>query len=277
MVEDHRHGTGGQDWHVQLEVAKSGTRLGAVVVYDQGCKATGFVQGIPVGSDGTFQVDGTLPEGKGSFTVSGQFTGPVVAEGTYSVTTADCTRSGTFVARDSTGHFLVGNPYEYPPARIEQDAELRRLTEAFRRNAPRFTAARARALDYSFEGAKCPGMIHARKRGTAMWGDVLDPDEPQSLMYWCGSDKRYVLAGAMFRAPGKSRPRTFGNLIQWHKHATTATANWMTHLWLTPGLRDAWATCTPFRAYEEAGMFTYQPWPFIPETKPCSDTPALAG
>ncbi|MEJ7784590.1 MAG: hypothetical protein WKF96_07285 [Solirubrobacteraceae bacterium] len=272
-LEDHRHNTGGQDWHIQLEVNRTGTRLASVVAYSQQCKATGFIQGQRLDSSGAFSIGGDLPEKKGTFQVDGSFTTPVNASGTWSVTTPDCQASGEFSAQDSSGHFLRGNPFEYPPDRITANAELRRMTSTFRRNAGRFTPARARALGYSFRDAPaCPALVHARKRGTAFWGEVLNPLEPQSLMYWCAGDGRYQLAGAMFRAPGDSRPPTFKNLIQWHKHSTTPTANWMTHLWLTPNVRDAWATCAPWRAWEAAGMFTYEPHHWIMETKPCSDT-----
>ena len=281
MVEDHRHDTGGDDWHVQLDVSKTGTRLSSVVNYSQRCKVTGFVQGIPLGSGGTFAVDAPLPDDQGRFVVNGAFTGPVTASGTWTVTTPTCTAQGEFTAKDSTGHFLVGNPFEYAPERIAENADIGRITYLFRRYAAagRFTPARARAMGYSFRGwnGGCPDMVHARKRGTMFWGKVLDPSAPQSLMYWCGSDRKLVLAGAMFRAPGDVRPRSYGNLIQWHKHATSRTANWMTHLWLTRDMRSTWATCAPFLAYEQAGMFSYEEYPWIMETKPCTDTPGYEG
>lgn len=273
MLEAHLHYTKGQDWHVQLEVARKPTRFASVVVYSQRCNATGFLPGGQLQPDGSFAVGGELPDSGGTWSATGQFTGPVVASGIWSVTTPDCTDSGEYTAQDANGHFLVGNPYEYAPDAIRQHPKLRRITAAFRREAPRFTPARARKLGYSFEGADaCPAMVHARKKGTAMWGKVLDPKAPQSLMYWCGSDGRYEIAGAMFRADGSKRPKHFGRLIQWHKHGARRTSNWMTHLWLVPDMRDAWATCSPFRAYEAAGVLTYEPFRWIPETRPCSDT-----
>ena len=276
MVEDHLHYSGGSDWHVQLEVTRKADRLTSVVVYSQRCEATGFVQGAPLGAGGAIDVDGALPKDTGRFTVQGKFTTPVVAEGTWTVTTEGCEDSGTFAAKDSTGHFLVGNPFEYPPRKVRLHVGLQRIYKTFRRNAWRFTPARARAAGYSFRDApECPSIVHARKFGTSMWGEVLDPLAPQSLMYWCPRPGKYILAGAMFRAPADKRPKTFGNLVRWHKHATTPTANWMTHMWLTPNIVDAWATCTPFRAWEKAGMFRYLPFTPIQETKPCTDTPRL--
>jgi hypothetical protein len=279
MVEAHKHYTHGHDWHVQLEVNATGTRLATIVAYSQECQATGFAQGVKLGRGGTFDITASLPGGDGTWTVEGRFTSPAAAAGTWTLTNGDCTVTGDFRANDSTGHFLVGNPYEYPPARITRDRRVQRLTAKFKANAWRFTPMRARALGYSFaRHPPCPAMVHARKHQTRMWGRVLDPLAPQSLMYWCTpSGKYFILAGAMFRAPARKRPPDFGNLLQWHRHASTRTANWMTHLWLTPSLRDAWATCSPFRAFEAAGMFRYRPFPWIPETQPCSDTPRLGG
>lgn len=273
MVEAHRHYTGGRDWHVQLEVTRSARRLATVVAYSQACGVTGFAQGATLGPGGTFDVAGGFPDAEGQWTVQGRFTGSVIAVGSWSVVSGSCVDGGEFRASDSTGHFLVGNPFEYAPARINRSRTLRRITSRFRSNAWRFTPSRARKSGYSFrDRGACPSMIHARKHGTAMWGRVLDPLAPQALMYWCTPRGRLILAGAMFRAPSRKRPPTFGNLIQWHRHGTTKTANWMTHLWLVPDLHDAWATCAPFRAFEAAGMFRFEAFPWIPETKPCSDT-----
>jgi hypothetical protein len=273
MVEDHRHYTQGHDWHVQLEVSRSRTRLATVVTYSQECDGTGFTQGAKISLSGAFDVTGRFPSGGGTWNVKGRFTSPATAVGTWSVERGDCAVQGEFNANDRTGHFLLGNPYEYPPERIKANRKLMQLSAQFRKNAWRFTPARARALGYSFRNhPRCPSLVHARKYATRMWGTVLDPLAPQSLMYWCPSPGHFILAGAMFRAPAATRPPTFGRLIQWHRHATTPTANWMTHMWLVPRLQDAWATCSPFRAFDEAGMFKYQPFTPIAETKPCSDT-----
>ena len=118
IVEDHRHFTGGHDWHVQVEVNRRGTRLESLLVWSQRCDATGWVLGVPVSSTGAFSVDRKLPGGKGRFTIAGRFATPDRANGTWSVTTADCTDGKTFRAQDATGHFLIGNPYEYAPPRI---------------------------------------------------------------------------------------------------------------------------------------------------------------
>ena len=81
------------------------------------------------------------------------------------------------------------------------------------------------------------------------------------------------MIAAMYRAAGLTRPPTFGNMIQWHKHGATAT--WMTHIWLVPDPRAAWAACVPFPALADCtGLATYAPYvPDIPIDQPCPDTP----
>lgn len=75
----------------------------------------------------------------------------------------------------------------------------------------------------------------------------------------------------MYRADGKSRPDTFGRMLQWHKHGPKA--NWMTHVWLVNDPVSAFATCAPFPAFAADGMFTYQPYLIDAQADtPCSDS-----
>src|SRR5688500_2607180 len=114
MLEAHDHNTSGRDWHVQLEVNNTATRLLTVVVYSQLCKETGFTQAIPLGPDGTFDVvDMPFENKKGTWSLHGAFIDGNRASGTWSVTKGACTDGGEFRAQDATGHFLIGNPYEY--------------------------------------------------------------------------------------------------------------------------------------------------------------------
>ena len=281
IVEDHRHFTGGHDWHVQVEVNRAGTRLASLLVWSQRCDATGWVLAVPLTSSGAFSVDRKLPGGKGRFAISGRFVNPDRANGTWSVTSGDCTDGKRFRAQDATGHFLIGNPYEYAPARIRgssrQARALRHLSFMTRRYARRWnTRAKAIRAGYHPSDKVCPGIDHARKNGTAMWGKVLDPAHPQSLVYWCGKDRSYTLAGVMYRAFPKRRPPTFGNLMQWHKHGATSTATWMAHIWLVADPVAAFATCVPYRTFHDKHMVDYVKSLAAPGDEPCSDTPGLA-
>lgn len=282
MLEAHRHNTGGHDWHVQVDVNNSGTRLATVVVYSQLCKDTGFTQGVRIGSDGTFDlVDFPFASKKGTFSVHGDFVSPDRATGTWSVTKGDCTDGGTFRLQDATGHFLIGNPYEYAPASVRGSSlnarRLRALKYRTNQNAYRFdTVAKSRKLGYEISTVTgCPGLHHSRKHGTAMWGEELDPTAPQSLVYWCDAEKHWTLVAFMYRADGKTRPSTYGNMLQWHKHGPTA--HWMTHVWLdVPDPVDAFATCAPFNAFQRSNVLEYQPYTIDAQIDaPCSDSVPL--
>jgi hypothetical protein len=282
MLEAHQHNTGGQDWHVQIEVNKAATKLVTVVVYSQSCGETGFTQNAPLGADGTFDlVDVPLADGKGTWSLHGSFIDKDRATGVWSVKKSagprPCEAAGEFRAQDATGHFLIGNPYEYAPLAVRGKSlnarRLRALKYHTGQNAKRFdTVAEARRQGYEISTVTgCPGMHHARKHGTTMWGKTLDPKAPQSLVYWCDAEGNYTLAAFMYRADGKTRPNTFGRMIQWHKHGPTA--HWMTHIWLVRDPVAAFATCVPFPAFAERGMFTYQPYAVDTQIDtPCSDS-----
>lgn len=278
MLEAHRHNTKGSDWHVQLEVNRDATRLSTVVVYSQKCKVTGFTTRAPLGPDGAFELAAVpFQEGGGTWTVRGTFSSANRAEGNWSVDRGECTDSGEFRAQDATGHFLVGNPYEYAPEKITgptaEAKALRTLQERTHFNARRFdTIAKSRELGYELSTARgCPGLHHSRKHGTAYWGKTLDPTAPQSLVYWCDAQNRWTLAAFMYRAPGDVRPDTYRGMLQWHKHGRDA--NWMTHVWLVDDPVAAFATCAPFPAFAAQGLFTYEDYLIDAQVDtPCSDS-----
>ena len=279
LLEDHLHNSGGEDWHVQLELNRKRTRLATVVVYSQRCGKTGFRQRVPLGGDRSFAVvDEPLKDRTGTWSVEGTFTAVARARGTWSLTKGDCTASGTFEAQDKEGHFQVGNPYEYAPKSVygsSLDARrLRRLKFETRRNAFRFdTVAEAERKGYVLSTETgCPGFHHARKRGTVMWGKLLDPTAPQSLIFWCDAASNFTLAAFMYRADEHTRPDTFGDMIQWHRHNSTAA--WMTHVWLARKSESTFATCAPFRAFANDGSaIRYEPYVIDAMIdKPCSDS-----
>jgi hypothetical protein len=284
LLEAHRHNTGGHDWHVQVEVNKAADKLVTVVVYSQLCGETGFTQNVPLGADGSFDLaDVPLADKKGTWSLHGSFIDKDRATGAWSMKVPTgaraCDIGGPFRAQDATGHFLIGNPYEYAPPAVRGNSlnarRMRALKYHTRQNVKRFdTIAKARKLGYELSTITgCPGMHHARKHGTAMWGKLLDPTAPQSLVYWCDADMHWTLAAFMYRADGKTRPNTYGRLMQWHKHGPHA--NWMTHLWLVDDPVSAFATCVPFNAFARQGIFTYAPYMIDAQVdSPCSDSAA---
>jgi hypothetical protein len=280
IIEAHRHNTVGRDWHVQVEVNRAGTQLTSLLVWSQICKATGWVQRVPLSGGNAFSIDRALPDGQGRFSITGKFVSPDRANGKWSVTAGRCAAGGSFRAQDATGHFIIGNPYEYAPLRARGNSRnaraLRGLAWRTRHYAQRFdTRAEAVRAGYTPSDKVCPGINHARKGGTGMWGRVLDARNPQSLVYWCGKNKSFTLAGVMYRAWPKMRPPTYGNLLQWHKHGATSTATWMAHVWMVADPVAAFATCVPFLTFHDKHMFEYTKFLAAPGDEPCSDTPRL--
>lgn len=149
---------------------------------------------------------------------------------------------------------MVGNPHEFPDLAAAGHANVmraRRLLRASRRTAPRFdTPARAARLGYVVRRSMRPGFVHARKHGARFWGRKFDAAAPQALVFWCPSKGRCTLTTYMYRAPAAKPPSTWGDLLMWHRHGTTATASWMTHVWLLRRVSDGFATCANWTALE---------------------------
>jgi len=179
---------------------------------------------------------------------------------------------------------MVGNMAEYPRTpwgESKEGRKARRLVTSSLRTMKRFDTVKEAQKQGYFFGApsmsalKCPGLIHMRKHAVSFWGKLLSAETPQSLVWWCSSDRKLTLAAYMCRAPAKmAMPDTFNGLLQWHKHGVTG--GWMTHLWLVRDPRSAVATCAPFEAFERYGILRYEPYfDTLPIDFPCSDTPRL--
>lgn len=289
-IEAHQHGTGGHDWHVQLEIGRTDRVIATVVLYAQECNVTPYALNVPIAADGSFEVQRTLPKGAGSWFVKGVFTDSQHASGTWGVKNASCDtgeRAYTAHGGDGHQHIIVGNPLERPPLAIRGHSRNARRAQRLQRIAlatahALSTPARARAHGYlmtrgainasghTIAGA-CPRFWHMRINGARMWGRLLDPRHPQSIVFWCNSAGHFTLAAFMFRDTPNAKPPTLHGLIQWHKHAPRAT--WMSHLWLVPDIRDAWSTCAPFKAFEEQGLFSYETFATsLHLDMPCSST-----
>jgi hypothetical protein len=286
-LQAHEHGTHGHDWHVALEVNHSSTRLASVVLYAQECGLTDYAQGIPLTRDGSFAVD------RPTWSVHGRFLTRDRAAGTWSVTKGTCVTGerawDTHDEHEHSHHIIRGNPAEYPPAAITGSSRnakrLRALMRASLATKGRFdTLAKARRRGYVLDPNQriwphpCPGTWHMRKHGVSMWGKLLDPKAPQSLVWWCDSQSRWHLAAYMYRAEGDSKPGTYGDLLQWHKHGEGRGPTWMTHVWMVPDPHGAFATCAPFPTFARFSIFRYEPYtPDVHVDAPCSDSDPLAG
>jgi hypothetical protein len=279
----HLHGTRGHDYHVEVDVDKTGTKLTIAVLYLQEChETTAAKQNIPIQPDGTFGFTADLPDGAGTWGIKGTFDKPDHVVGQASMTRSDCAVTDKLVGLGiNTGHVILGNPYDYPPKAINGNSfdarhlrglHNRSLAAAKKFATPQIAARKGYRITQTKLG--CPGLHHARKHGTTFWGKLLDPNAPQSLVYWCDSKNKWKLAAFMFRAPEGVTPNTYNGLLQWHKHSLTAA--WMTHVWMVPSVTGSFATCAPFSVFERFSVLTYEP--FYVDTmpdKPCGDTPGL--
>jgi hypothetical protein len=177
----------------------------------------------------------------------------------------------------------MGIEGEYPdlsPAPARARAQLSQLLRQTKANTWRFdTISKAQALGYSFRTAEdavigWPALRHMRKHGNRFWGRVLDPKAPQSLVWWCPSQGNCTLVAAMYRAPRKVMPPMYFGMLMWHRHGPNAT--WMTHVWLTNGLREALARCAPINALSQYRHITFQSYHVDADIGlPCSDTAPL--
>jgi hypothetical protein len=280
MFEDHRHNTGGNDWHIQMQAGRHGRGLTSLVLYAAHCDVTRLATGLTIAPDGSFAAGGGFDHGRGHWSVRGAFTDADNARGTWSVTDGTCAVADhPFAAHDAHGHFIVGNERPYAPLAIRgpspRASRLRAIKRATVANAYRWaTLASAADMGYVVRPGEfqCPGLFHARKHSNYMWGRVLDPAAPQGLVFWCDTEGQSRVVAAMYRVPAKKTPDTFGELIQWHRH--NAEPTWMTHIWLVPDPRAAFATCAPFNALASAGLAQYAPYVAdIPIDEPCPGTP----
>lgn len=105
LFEDHLHGTRDSDWHIQFQTNKTATKLTSVVVYAATCGESGLATKVPVAPDGTFALKTRLADGKGTWSVRGQFTDADTAVGTWTVLRGKCTVvDHPFGAHDGVGH-----------------------------------------------------------------------------------------------------------------------------------------------------------------------------
>jgi hypothetical protein len=184
---------------------------------------------------------------------------------------------------EAGGMELMGAEGEYPDLSLAAPrtrTQLERLLSQTKANSSRFnTLSKATRLGYKFDLGQnvqigWPALRHMRKHGTRFWGRVLDPKAPQALVWWCPSPGNCALVAIMYRAPSKVMPPMFDGLVMWHRHAPRS--NWMTHLWLTSGLREALARCAPINALAQFRHLTFQPYHIDAEVdQPCSDTAPL--
>ncbi len=126
------------------------------------------------------------------------------------------------------------------------------LTTAVRR-FPTFDAARAAGYEFlprSFAKQKDLDFWHLTNPAYQADRDYLNPDKPESLMYWNNPDGVPILVAFIYRVPKRTpNPSLAGPLFQWHAHRNgngSLGRQKMAHLWLLDGLRNGFASSPPF-------------------------------
>jgi hypothetical protein len=118
-----------------------------------------------------------------------------------------------------------------------------------------FDAARAAGYGFtikSFDEQKGLDYWHLTNPAYLEDGRDLDPDRPESLMYWHRKSGAPVLMAVVYRVPsGQANPALGGPILQWHLHKNAEGGFGrykMTHLWLVPGMVDAYSMEMPATA-----------------------------
>ena len=176
---------------------------------------------------------------------------------------------------------------EYPDLSTVSEAQvaeardmLRRVHDAVATRFADYDQARAAGYErFTGRGWKRPLAFHLRHAGYERDDRVLDPERPESLVYWWPRSGPPQLVAMMFRAPPEATNGTPA-VLTWHQHRNARTGRLgrtaMTHIWLTTDLRAAYANCLPREALEEAiPGFEYSPprSQQAQESLPCKSPP----
>jgi hypothetical protein len=198
---------------------------------------------------------------------------------------------GTDIATpDGTGTAGAGTPVhvhgpnlpDVAAAGADERARAETLWKASIANAERWRDPEAAAAaGFRFQGKQRPGdkpvpFLHVPNPAWRADGRVLDPERPETLVYWRGSGDRLVLVGVMYAAArGEPGPTVGGPITRWHNHescrdpATRAKlgrpvdgacpegqvhrrSGEMMHVWFTDDLATAFARRAPLAALRSA-------------------------
>jgi hypothetical protein len=159
-----------------------------------------------------------------------------------------------------------------PAARRQARRLLRRVRAVAARRFPTIEHARAQGFSrYMVRRPPAPGAFHLWSRANNRDDRILDARRVESLVYWkpTAPGAEPILIAFMFRARPGPRPRFAGSIPIRHNHAEGGDK--MIHVWLTPGLRAAYANCLPVPELERAlPGFQHEDVPNqIHESQPC--------
>jgi hypothetical protein len=148
-----------------------------------------------------------------------------------------------------------------------QQAEAQRLAavtmSVSRRRFPTFAAAQAAGYTFAprpYSKQKDLDFWHLSNRGHLNDGRNLDPNRPETLMYWNSGDGPPKLMATVYRIPTRqANPALGGPIIPWHLHRNRATGQRgrykMTHIWHLPRLKDTYAEEMPVERFQRRAPF----------------------
>ncbi|HEX8648986.1 MAG TPA: hypothetical protein VF715_18985 [Thermoleophilaceae bacterium] len=154
--------------------------------------------------------------------------------------------------------FALASPGQVDEVR----AHLSRARETARVKFPSFDAARAAGYVFaprSFEKQKDHDYWHLSRPDYMEDSNYVDPTMPETLMYWKNPGGEPVLLAFVYRVPrSEPNPPLGGPIVQWHLHTANGKLGRlkMSHVWLVPGLREAFRHDLPKRSLERTRGIT---------------------
>ena len=143
------------------------------------------------------------------------------------------------------------------PAQVDEvRTHLARARETARVEFPSFDAARAAGYVFaprSFEKQQDHDYWHLSRPDYMEDANYVDPSMPETLMYWKNPGGKPVLLAFVYRVPrSQPNPPLGGPIVQWHLHTANGKLGRlkMSHVWLVPGLREAFRHDLPKRTLE---------------------------
>jgi hypothetical protein len=290
----HDHRIKGSGWHVEIQVSRTDRALmRMLVLYDQTCDETIAAQRVRLTPASTLERTRSFTatsragdEQDGTWEIRARFPSRHRVEGWFRITEPGCDVTHSFSAthgghkRGGHQHGGTSDPFDYPDIDGATSAQrssakrmLRRVRSVAARRFPTIAAARAEGFNRYMVQDKIPepGVFHLWSRRYNEDEHVLDPDRPESLVFWKptrpGADP-VLLAFMLRRGPGP-RPRFAGRIPSWHTHKKGGDL--MTHVWLARDLRGAYANCLPVPELERSlHAFDFEPVRYDGhESQPC--------
>jgi hypothetical protein len=290
----HHHETRGAGWHVQIDISRRHAGVvRSVELYDERCEETIAADRIRLAPDGSLQASADFTatdrhgrEQPGHWELRAQFPARDRVEGSFTLTEPNCAADHPFAgARHVPGgghhHHGRSDPFDYPDiagassaARAKARRMLRRVRAVAARRFPTIERARAQRYNRYMVREKIPepGVFHLWSRAYNGDSAVLDPERPESLVYWKPTrpGARRVLLGFMFRLGPGPHPTFAGTIPSWHTHKKGGDQ--MTHVWLARSLRGAYANCLAVPELERSlHAFTFEDIRYDGhESQPCA-------